>query len=79
VTTIQERTADAFQTRVAALYETSVSVAPGLGFALGGALAALASPRAVYLVAGSAAVAILAWAAATLVRADWAAQVSSTP
>jgi hypothetical protein len=59
------------QACVNALYETIGSVAPGLGFAVGGALAALASPRAVYLVAGLGALAVVAAATAALRTADW--------
>jgi predicted MFS family arabinose efflux permease len=72
LTIVQERTADAFQARVSALYETIASVAPGLGFVLGGVVAATISPRAVYLLAGAGALAALVWTAAALRGADWA-------
>jgi predicted MFS family arabinose efflux permease len=71
LTVVQERTADVYQARVGALYETVASVAPGLGFVLGGAVAATMSPRVVYLLAGAGALTALAWAAATLRSADW--------
>lgn len=71
LTVVQERTADEYQVRVAAFYETIASVAPGLGFALGGAVAAIASPRAAYVLAGVGALAALAWATAALRNADW--------
>ena len=61
-----------FQARVSALYETIASVAPGLGFVLGGVVAATMSPRAVYLLAGAGALAALVWTAAALRGADWA-------
>ena len=71
LTVVQERTADAYQARVGALYETMASVAPGLGFVLGGAVAATMSPRIVYLLAGAGALTALAWATAALRNADW--------
>jgi hypothetical protein len=71
LTVVQERTADAYQARVGALYETMASIAPGLGFVLGGAVAASMSPRAVYALAGVGALAALVWATATLRNADW--------
>ncbi len=71
LTVVQERTADAFQARVSALYETIASVAPGLGFVLGGVVAATISPRAVYLLAGAGALGALVWTAAALRGADW--------
>jgi len=54
VTAVQEATARSFQTRVMSLLESLAAAMPGLGFVLGGALAAIASPRTSYLVAGSA-------------------------
>jgi predicted MFS family arabinose efflux permease len=70
-TALQERTCDAFQARVGALYETATTAAPGLGFLAGGVVATLANPRAVYLVAGLGALAVLAWAVAGG-RREWA-------
>jgi MFS family permease len=48
---IQHATAPAMQLRVMALYESVATAAPAVGFAIGGAIAALASPRAAYLAA----------------------------
>jgi hypothetical protein len=79
VTAVQERTAEAFQTCVSGLCETVASVVPGLGFVAGGLLAALASPRAVYLVAGAGALAVLGWAATALRAADWSAREPAGP
>jgi hypothetical protein len=70
ITAIQQRTADAYQVRVGALYETVAGVAPGLGFVLGGVVAATTSARAVYLLAGIGLLATPAWAAAALRTAD---------
>jgi hypothetical protein len=79
LTVVQERTADAYQARVGALYETMASIAPGLGFVLGGAVAATMSPRAVYVLAGTGALAALVWATATLRNADWSGPNNLSP
>jgi MFS family permease len=73
VTAVQELTADAFQTRVASLLDAINRAAPGLGFAIGGVVAAVADPRASYAVAGVGVVAVLIAAAARLRAAGWAA------
>jgi MFS family permease len=52
VTAVQEATAQSFQARVMSLLESLAAAMPGIGFVLGGALAAIASPRTSYLVAG---------------------------
>jgi predicted MFS family arabinose efflux permease len=71
VTAIQERTSDVYQARINGLYDTLMTIAPGLGFAVGGVLATLSGPRTAYLVAGAGAFAVLAWSVATLRLADW--------
>ena len=53
VTAIQEATSDAFQTRVAGVLEGVNTAGPGLGFVLGGAVAAVFDPRVTLAVAGS--------------------------
>lgn len=63
MTAIQDRTADAFQTRIAGLVEAVNSSTTGLGFLGGGLVASLVGPRAVYVVSGAA---ILAGALALL-------------
>jgi hypothetical protein len=50
---VQEHTPIALQAEVAAFAEALQTAAPGVGFIAGGALAALASPRAAYLVAAA--------------------------
>jgi hypothetical protein len=65
-TLLQERTPDGLQTHLNGLLEALHAVAPGLGFLLGGAIAAAASPRATYFVAGLGALAVVAGAAAAL-------------
>jgi hypothetical protein len=64
-TLVQERTPDRLQIPVNATLESLHTAAPGLGFLLGGLLAAAASPRAAYFVAGLGALAVMA---AALVR-----------
>jgi hypothetical protein len=71
VTAIQERTSAPYQARINGLYDTLMTLVPGAGFAAGGLLAALAGPRAAYLVAGAGAFLVLIWAVATLRFADW--------
>lgn len=64
MTALQERTPMALQSRLNAAWETVGALAPGLGFALGGIVAATGSVRAVYLVAGIGGLAVVALAAA---------------
>jgi hypothetical protein len=71
MTAFQERTEDAFQARVNSLLEALLTIVPGAGFLAGGALAAIASPRAVYVFAGVGALAVTWRAAAALRPADW--------
>ena len=52
LTAVQEATSAERQTEVAGLFEAIVSGAMGAGFLLGGTLAAIASARSVYVVAG---------------------------
>ncbi len=71
VTAVQELTRATYQTRVLALLEALASAMPGAGFLLGGAIAALFSPRASYAVAGAGVLLVLALAMLTLRRATW--------
>jgi MFS family permease len=68
---VQELTGTAYQARVIALLESVASAMPGLGFVIGGAVAAALSPRASYAVAGAGVLAVLALAAVALNRAGW--------
>jgi predicted MFS family arabinose efflux permease len=63
VTTVQERTPAVLQARAMALVESLVAALPGVGFALGGTVAALATARIAYGVAGGSILAIVAVAA----------------
>jgi MFS family permease len=60
ISAVQELTAPAMQARVMSVLESVSAAMPGIGFLLGGALAAVASPRATFLVAGSGVIAIVA-------------------
>jgi len=52
LTTVQELVPDAMQARVYGFLESLSAAMPGVGFVLGGALAALGSPRLAFVVAG---------------------------
>jgi MFS family permease len=52
LTALQEATDMAFQTRVMSFFEALVTAAPGIGYLLGGAVAAAAGGRAAFVVAG---------------------------
>ena len=75
VTAVQELTRAAYQARVLALLEALASAMPGAGFLLGGAIAALFEPRLSYAVAGVGVIVVVAIAAITLRRTEWAPQL----
>lgn len=52
VSAVQELTASEMQARVMSVLESTGAAMPGVGIAIGGVIAALASPRATFLVAG---------------------------
>ena len=79
VTAVQELTRSAYQARVLALLEALASAAPGIGFFLGGAIAAIFDPRASYAVAVAGVVLVLAGATLALRRADFTAQLAREP
>ena len=78
VTAIQEFTAKAYQARVIGLLESLASGLSGIGFLLGGAIAALASPRASFAVAGVGVIAVLAVAVAVLRGSSWEERTEAT-
>jgi MFS family permease len=53
ISAVQELTAEAMQARVMSVLESIGAAMPGVGFALGGIVAALVSPRMTFLVAGA--------------------------
>ena len=71
VTAIQGLTASPYQARVIGLLESLASGLSGVGFLLGGAIAAILSPRASYAVAGAGGFAVLAIAIVVLRRVNW--------
>jgi predicted MFS family arabinose efflux permease len=69
VTAVQQRVGKDLQARVMGLLESVGAAAPGLGFVLGGALAALSGPRSAYAVAGGGVLLVLLLATGALRRA----------
>lgn len=68
VSAVQELTVAGMQARVMSVLESIGAATPGLGFALGGAIAALVDPRATFLIAGLGVFAIVAIAVPILGR-----------
>jgi len=66
------------QARVMSVLESIGAALPGVGFLLGGLIAASQSPRAVFLVAGAGVLAIVAVAAPLLGR-SWPADAEERP
>ncbi len=75
VTAIQELTRSSYQARVLSLLEAVGSAMPGIGFILGGAVAAIFSPRLSYAVAGFGVLVVLALAIGALRQAEWAPEL----
>jgi MFS family permease len=71
---VQELTDAPYQARVVGLLESSGYAMPGLGFVLGGVVAALLDPRASFIVAGAGVVMVALVAAPMLRRASWGPQ-----
>ncbi len=63
VSAVQELTDERYQARVVSVLESAASAAPGIGFLAGGAIAAAASPRASFAVAGAGVLIVLGVAA----------------
>lgn len=59
ISAVQELTAEAMQARVMSVLESIGAAMPGVGFALGGVIAALVSPRAAFFIAGCGVIAIV--------------------
>jgi MFS family permease len=79
ISAVQELTADQFQARVVGLLEASGKAMPGIGFLLGGAIAAILSPRASFLTAGLGVVAVCLAATPALARARWGEERTPAP
>ena len=70
ISAVQELTAESMQARVMSVLESIGAAMPGVGFAVGGVIAALVSPRMTFLVAGSGVLAIVVVMAPRL-RGKW--------
>src|SRR4051794_6783745 len=79
VSVLQELTEDAYQARVMGLFESIAAGMPGLGYVLGGAIAAISSTRVTYLVAGVGGMAVVAVAAPMVRRAAPPTLAETTP
>jgi MFS family permease len=66
ISAVQELTAEGMQARVMSVLESIGAAMPGVGFAVGGLIATVASPRTAFLVAGLGVLVIVALAAALL-------------
>ncbi len=75
VTAVQELTRATYQARVLALLEATASAMPGVGFLLGGVVAALWNPRVSYAVAGAGVIVVLGGAALALRKVEWRAEL----
>jgi len=79
VTAVQELTARAYQARVVATLEALASAMPGIGFVIGGLVAAAFDPRVAYAVAGAGVIVVLAAGMLALRRAEWRAVAAEFP
>ena len=70
ISAVQELTVEGMQARVMSVLESIGAAMPGVGFAIGGVIAAVASPRTTFLVAGLGVFAIVALVAPALGR-NW--------
>jgi MFS family permease len=70
ISAVQELTAETMQARVMSVLESIGAAMPGIGFALGGLIAVLVSPRMTFLAAGSGVIAIVV-VMAPILGADW--------
>lgn len=71
MTAVQQLTSDQFQARIISLLESLAKASPGLGFLIGGAVAAIFNPRVSFVVAGAGVLAVLGVAYVSLARAGW--------
>lgn len=70
ISAVQELTAETMQARVMSVLESIGAAMPGIGFALGGLIAAALTPRTTFFVAGSGVIAIVA-VMAPMLGASW--------
>jgi MFS family permease len=79
VTAVQELTRATYQARVLALLEALASAMPGIGFLLGGAVAAVLDPRASFAVAGAGVLVVLLVAITRLRDVEWHPELEQGP
>jgi MFS family permease len=77
ISAVQELTAPGMQARVMSVLESIGAAMPGVGFVLGGVVAAAVSPRATFAAAGLGVIAILLLVSPAL-RAKWSDQPATT-
>jgi MFS family permease len=70
ISAVQEMTAESMQARVMSVLESIGAAMPGIGFAVGGVIAATLSPRMTFLVAGAGVIAIVV-VMAPLLGGNW--------
>jgi MFS family permease len=76
ISAVQELTGSSMQARVLGVLESVAAAMPGVGFAVGGLIAAVSSPRVTFLVAGLGVLAILA-IAAPILGSKWTDRLAS--
>jgi MFS family permease len=74
ISAVQELTAEGMQARVMSVLESIGAAMPGVGFAVGGTIAALASPRTTFFIAGVGVFAIVALVTPALVS-SWSGRL----
>lgn len=79
MTAVQQLTGGDYQARVISLLESLAKATPGIGFLIGGAIAAIFNPRVSYAVAGAGVLAVLGLATAALARAGWRGEPVEEP
>jgi hypothetical protein len=77
ISAVQELTVEGMQARVMSVLESIGAAMPGIGFAAGGVIATVASPRTTFLVAGVGLFAIVLAAAPALGR-NWSERAASS-
>jgi MFS family permease len=80
ISAVQELTVESMQARVMSVLESIGAAMPGIGFAIGGVIATLLSPRMTFLIAGSGVIAIVV-VMTPLIRGNWleSDEVSKAP
>jgi MFS family permease len=76
ISAVQELTVEGMQARVMSVLESIGAAMPGIGFAIGGLIAAFASPRATFLVAGLGVFAIVA-IMAPILGSKWSERIAA--